>query len=71
MLEEQLAEDAAHGPDVDGGPVSLLAQQQLGRPVPQRDDLVGVGPLSVLRRPQPRQTEVAEFHFAPVDNREW
>lgn len=31
-------------PHVDGRRVPLFSQQQLGRPVPQRDHLIGVGP---------------------------
>lgn len=33
---QQLPEDAADGPHVDGGVVQLATQQQLGRTVPQR-----------------------------------
>lgn len=40
FLGEELAQYAAAGPDVNGGTVALLTQQQLGRSVPQRDHLV-------------------------------
>lgn len=46
--EDELGEDGADGPDVDGAAVVLGAEEQLGGPVPARDDvgrhvLVGVG----------------------------
>lgn len=64
VFEEELPEDAAAAPDVDGWPVALLTQQQLGRPVPQRDHLVGVGPLPVLGVVQAGKTKVGQFYFA-------
>eukprot|EP00292_Cryptomonas_paramecium_P017283 CAMPEP_0113672062 /NCGR_PEP_ID=MMETSP0038_2-20120614/6050_1 /TAXON_ID=2898 /ORGANISM="Cryptomonas paramecium" /LENGTH=105 /DNA_ID=CAMNT_0000588281 /DNA_START=401 /DNA_END=717 /DNA_ORIENTATION=+ /assembly_acc=CAM_ASM_000170 len=39
---EQLGQDAAHGPHVDGRRVVLVAQQQLRRAVPPRDDVAGL-----------------------------
>lgn len=39
---DHLDEDAADGPDVDGRRVRLGAEQDLGRAVPERDDLVRV-----------------------------
>ena len=47
--EERLAsahfsEDAPDGPHVDAGRVLTTAEQDLGGAVPERDDLVGVGP---------------------------
>lgn len=38
-----LGHDAACGPDVDAGVVGAAAEQNVGRAVPQRDDLVGEG----------------------------
>ena len=38
---QQLREDAAHGPHVDGGVVVLLQEDQFGRAVPARDDMLG------------------------------
>lgn len=36
-------EDAANGPNVDGGPVVLAAEEDVGCPVPERHDLEEVG----------------------------
>ena len=35
---EEFGEDTAHGPEVDGGRVVFGAEEQVGRPVPDRDD---------------------------------
>lgn len=53
MFEEELPENAAAAPHVDGGPVAFLAQQKLRGSVPQCDHLVGVRTLPVLRIVQP------------------
>ena len=39
-----LGKDAPDAPNVNGGRVFAGSQQYVGRPVPQRHDLVGVGP---------------------------
>ena len=66
FLEEELAEDAAAGPDVDGRAIALLAEKQFGRSVPQRDDFIGVGSLLVLGVVEARQTKVCQFDLAQV-----
>ncbi len=40
-MGEQLAEDAADAPEVDGGGVARLAEEELGRAVPEGDDVLG------------------------------
>lgn len=62
---EQLSQDAAAAPDVDGGTVPLLAKQQLGRSVPQRDDFVRVRPLLVLGAVQAGEPKISEFDLSP------
>ena len=44
LARAHLREDAADGPHVHAGRVLAAAEQDLGRAVPQRDDLVGVRP---------------------------
>ena len=85
-LGDHLDEDRADRPDVDGRRVRLRAEQDLGRPVPQRDDIVReradrraerarepeVGELepAVLRHEQVLRLEVAVHHAARVAERE-
>jgi hypothetical protein len=46
---EEFSQNAAAGPDVDGGAIPLLAQQQLRRSVPQRNHLIRVRTLLIVR----------------------
>ena len=62
---QQLGEDAPDGPVVDSGGVPRASEQQLGGPVPQRDNLGGVRPV-VSRLVKPREAKVAELQLAPV-----
>mmetsp|Transcript_42244 Transcript_42244/g.90136 ORF Transcript_42244/g.90136 Transcript_42244/m.90136 type:complete len:270 (+) Transcript_42244:701-1510(+) len=41
LAPDHLGEDAAAGPHVDGGGVGLVLDEQLGRAVPARDDVLG------------------------------
>ncbi len=60
--QQQLGEDAAHRPHVDGGPVLLRGVQQLGRAVPARDDR-GREP-HLGRRVDARQPEIRQLQLA-------
>ena len=53
FLGEQFTQDTAAAPDVDGGAVPFLPQEELRRSVPQGDHFVGVGSLLVLSVVQP------------------
>jgi len=61
LAQQQLGQDAAGGPEVDGGPVLRGAEEQLRRPVPEGDDPVGVLLVLVVKRP--RQTEIGELEL--------
>lgn len=41
FVQEQLAENAAHCPNIDGNPVQGVAKKYLWRPIPERDDARG------------------------------
>lgn len=41
--------DASHGPNIDSSRISIGAQQQLGRAIPQRNDLVRVWSIGKTR----------------------
>lgn len=43
LAQEQLAQDATGGPQVDGGGVRVAPEEQLRAPVPEGDDLEGKG----------------------------
>lgn len=59
---EDLGEDAAHGPDVDRGPVVVAREQQLGGAVPARDHVLGHKlPVALAG---PREPEVAYLQVA-------
>ena len=51
-------------PDIDGGSIALLAQEQLGRPVPKCDHLVGVRPILVLLVVQTSQAKIGQLYLA-------
>ncbi len=53
-------------PDVNGGAVALLAEQQLRRPVPEGDHLVRVRPVLVLGAEEARQAKVGQLNLALV-----
>mmetsp|Transcript_39919 Transcript_39919/g.85046 ORF Transcript_39919/g.85046 Transcript_39919/m.85046 type:complete len:383 (-) Transcript_39919:4-1152(-) len=59
-----LGEDAADGPDVDGGGVAGGAEEEFGGAVPEGDDLVGVG--SVREAGEAGEAEVCEFQGVSV-----
>ncbi len=50
LVEQQLSQDAACGPRVNGLRVHISAQQQLGRSVPQRHHAWGVRLAQVIVR---------------------
>lgn len=60
-------EDAANGPNVDGGPVVLAAEEDVGCPVPERHDLEEVGRTGPLLRnmisADIRGTTAVDAHF--------
>ena len=58
---QNLGQDAPHRPDINRARVILAAEQQLRRPVPPRDHVLGHEP--PLRR-RPRQAKVAYFQVA-------
>ena len=58
---QNLGQDAPHRPDINRARVILAAEQQLRRPVPPRDHVLGHEP--PLRR-RPRQPKVAYFQVA-------
>lgn len=58
---DELHEDAADGPDVDGGGVVGGVEQQLGRPVPPRHHVLRH---HVALRRRPREAEVADLEVA-------
>eukprot|EP00982_Pelagococcus_subviridis_P008865 30883-Pelagococcus_subviridis.AAC.4 len=62
LASEQLREDAPHAPHVDRGGVFRAREQELGRAVPSRDDVLGEEVLRALRRS--RQAKVADFQVA-------
>jgi hypothetical protein len=41
LLQKHLGKDASDGPDVNGSGITRASQQDLGRTIPQRDDLEG------------------------------
>ena len=49
--------DTSDGPDVYCGGVSVSAKQELGRSVPEGNDLVGVGPIG--ESGEPGETEIS------------
>mmetsp|Transcript_44586 Transcript_44586/g.104155 ORF Transcript_44586/g.104155 Transcript_44586/m.104155 type:complete len:414 (+) Transcript_44586:116-1357(+) len=61
-VQQQLAEDAAHRPHVDGEAVAFGAEQELWRAVPQRDHAAGVSALRWLNRA--RQAKIAQLDGA-------
>ncbi|GLT52913.1 hypothetical protein SLA2020_262220 [Shorea laevis] len=42
LLPDHLGEDVSNGPDVDPSGVMRRSEQNLGRPIPESDDLLGV-----------------------------
>mmetsp|Transcript_28372 Transcript_28372/g.57364 ORF Transcript_28372/g.57364 Transcript_28372/m.57364 type:complete len:297 (-) Transcript_28372:267-1157(-) len=56
---QELAVDAAHGPNVDGVIVVVLQQDQLGRAVPPRHHVPRHGPLRAARRRHDRPLHLA------------
>mmetsp|Transcript_31866 Transcript_31866/g.98600 ORF Transcript_31866/g.98600 Transcript_31866/m.98600 type:complete len:389 (+) Transcript_31866:276-1442(+) len=62
--QHHLGEDAADGPDVDGGRVALVHEQQLRRTVPARDDVVGEDGVLVGVVEGPGQPIVAHLEVA-------
>ena len=62
---EQLGEDAADRPDVDGGRVVLGAHQDLGRPVVLRDHLLR-HVHRLVRLGNPRQAKVTHLQTSSV-----
>lgn len=42
MSPNHLSEDVSNGPDVDPGGVMRRSEQNLGHPIPESDDLLGV-----------------------------
>ena len=58
---EELAKDAANGPDVDGGAVHLLADEKLGGTVPAGDDVLGLEAKFAIFA---GEAEVADFEVA-------
>ena len=68
LVGEQLGEDAADGPDVDGFGVVARAQQQLGRTVPERDhDRVEVGQRTQWRVEEARKAHVGDFDATTLE----
>mmetsp|Transcript_28352 Transcript_28352/g.46085 ORF Transcript_28352/g.46085 Transcript_28352/m.46085 type:complete len:230 (-) Transcript_28352:187-876(-) len=67
-LRHHLHEDGPDGPHVHGRSVRLRSQQDLGRAVPQRDDLVRQR--SNGRAECPRESEVGEFEDAVAGDEE-
>ena len=59
---DELREDHAHGPDVDGAAVVSGAVEELGGPVPDRDDLAGH--VGVGTGEGAREAEVGELDLA-------
>lgn len=57
---EELAEDAARGPDIRGSGVMRLAEKKFRRTVPERHDVVCVAN-GVTVFEFPRKTEVRQF----------
>jgi len=57
-------------PDVDGGAISLLPQQQFWRPVPQRDHLVRVQALVVFCVVQSTQTPVTQLYLTSAQHKQ-
>lgn len=66
FLPEQFAQNATAAPHINGGTVTLFAQQQFWRPIPQRNHFVGVRSLTVFGIVEAGETKIGEFHFAPV-----
>ena len=61
LAAQQLREDAAHGPHVDGEGVLVAGEQQLGRAVPPRDDVLGH---EALLGAGAREAKVADLEVA-------
>ncbi len=63
-MKQELTEDTAGRPNVNGSCLSERAEKKFGRPVPQRDDLWRH--LSVGNAEFARKAKVGYFYAAPM-----